>query len=208
MRWPEPAPAWQAPEPDTSYIAVVDRHGNVFSATPSDTSFAAPVIPSLGIIPSTRGSQSWADPDHPSGARAGKRPRLTPNPAIAWKNGEWVMPFGTPGGDVQTQAMLQVLLNVVVFGMDLQAAIEEPRGASYSFPSSFEPHAYHPGRLSLEGRIPRAVGAELAALGHDVDWWPDWTELAGGVCAIVADRRRGIVSGGADPRRPGAAVGW
>lgn len=204
---PAAAPAWRAPDLDTSYVCVVDRWGNTFSATPSDGSYNAPVVPGLGIIPSPRGSQSWADPKHPSAAAAGKRPRLTPNPAIA-VGPEWVMPFGTPGGDVQTQAMLQVFFNIVVFGMEPQDAVEAPRCASYSFPSSFEPHEYHAGLLNLEGRIDRAAGESLAAWGHRVQWWPDWTWLAGSVCTIVADRGRGLLKGAADPRRPAYAIGW
>jgi len=199
---------WNPPELDTSYLCVVDRRGNVFSATPSDGSFSGPVVPGLGICASPRGSQSWADPNHPSGVAPGKRPRLTPNPAMALKPGHFVMPFGTPGGDVQTQAMLQVLLNIVVRGMDPQNAIEAPRFASYSFPSSFEPHAYHPGRLNLESRIDKRTGQALGDLGHKIEWWPDWVWLAGSVCAIVADQKRGLLSGGADPRRPGYVLGW
>ena len=199
---------WNPPELDTSYLCVVDRRGNVFSATPSDGSFSGPVVPGLGICASPRGSQSWADPNHPSGVAPGKRPRLTPNPAMALKPGHFVMPFGTPGGDVQTQAMLQVVLNIVVRGMDPQNAIEAPRFASYSFPSSFEPHAYHPGRLNLESRIDKRTGEALGDLGHKIEWWPDWVWLAGSVCAIVADQKRGLLSGGADPRRPGYVLGW
>ena len=156
-----PERAWAAPELDTSYVCVVDRDGNVFSATPSDGSYNAPVVPGLGIIPSSRGSQNWADPDHPSGVAPGKRPRLTPSPAIAMQPGKMAMPFGTPGGDVQTQAMLQVFLNINLFGMEPQEAVEAPRVASYSFPSSFEPHAYHPGRLNLESRIDKPTGEAL-----------------------------------------------
>ena len=117
------------------------------------------------------------------------------------------MPFGTPGGDVQTQAMLQVFLNVHLFGMEAQDAVEAPRAASYSFPSSFEPHDYHPGRLNLEGRIDRGTGEALARLGHRIAWWPDWTWLAGAVCTIIADRETGVLKGGADPRRPSYALG-
>jgi gamma-glutamyltranspeptidase/glutathione hydrolase len=117
------------------------------------------------------------------------------------------MPFGTPGGDVQTQAMLQVFLNIRLFGMEVQEAVEAPRVASYSYPSSFEPHAYHPGLLNLEGRIERSTGAALGRLGHQVEWWPDWTWLAGAVCTIVADQESGVLKGGADPRRPSYAVG-
>ncbi len=199
--------SWKAPELDTSYVCAIDRHGNIFSATPSDGSYNAPVVPGLGIIPSPRGSQNWADPSHPSGVAPGKRPRLTPNPAIAIQPGKMAMPFGTPGGDVQTQAMLQAFLNVHLFGMEAQEAVEAPRVASYSFPSSFEPHAYHPGRLNLEGRIDRPTGEALAGLGHKVAWWPEWTWLAGAVCTIIADKESGVLKGGADPRRPGYALG-
>ncbi len=199
--------AFMAPELDTSHVCVVDRHGNVFAATPSDGSYNAPVIPELGIIPSPRGSQNWGDPDHPSGVAPGKRPRLTPSPAIAIEPGKMMMPFGTPGGDVQTQAMLQVFLNIHLFGMEVQEAVEAPRVASYSYPSSFEPHAYHPGLLNLERRIDKATGDALGHLGHKVEWWPDWTWLAGAVCTVVADRESGVLKGGADPRRPSYACG-
>ena len=69
-------------EADTSYCCVVDRWGNAFSATPSDGSGNVPVVPGLGITPSGRGSQSRPDPRHPAGVAPGKRPRLTPNPAM------------------------------------------------------------------------------------------------------------------------------
>jgi gamma-glutamyltranspeptidase/glutathione hydrolase len=202
-----PEHAFSAPELDTSHVSVVDRHGNVFAATPSDGSYNAPVVPELGIIPSPRGSQSWGDPDHPSGVAPGKRPRLTPSPAIAIQPGKMKMPFGTPGGDVQTQAMLQVFLNIHVFGMEVQEAVEAPRGASYSYPGSFEPHAYHPGLLNLESRIDRSTGEALGRLGHKIGWWSDWTWLAGAVCTVVADEQSGVLKGGADPRRPSYAVG-
>ncbi len=197
-----------SPGLDTSYVCVMDRHGNVFSATPSDTSSDTPVVPGTGLCPSSRGSQSWADPNHASCVAPGKRPRLTPNPALALRNGRPFMAFGTPGGDVQAQAMLQAFLNIVLFGMDPQEAVEAPRFASYSFPDSFEPHAYHPGRLNIEGRISQETGAALAALGHKVHWWPQWVWRAGAVCCIVADPITGVLHGGADPRRQSYAVGW
>jgi gamma-glutamyltranspeptidase/glutathione hydrolase len=202
-----PERAFSAPELDTSHVCCIDKHGNVFAATPSDGSYNAPVIPELGIIPSPRGSQNWGDPDHPSGVAPGKRPRLTPSPAIAIEPGKMKMPFGTPGGDVQTQAMLQVFLNIHLFGMDVQQAVEAPRVASYSYPSSFEPHAYHPGLLNMESRIDKATGEALGRLGHKIAWWPDWTWLAGAVCTVVADEERGVLKGGADPRRPSFALG-
>src|SRR5207302_735702 len=166
----------------------------------------SPVVPGAGLIPSNRGSQSRPGPRHPAGVAPGKRPRLTPNPALAIKGRDQFLPFGTPGGDVQTQAMLQVLLNRFVFGQDVQSAIEAPRFATYSFPSSFAPFDYYPGRLAVEGRIPEAVTAELARRGHEIQRWPDWIWTAGAVCAILADRRRGVLEAGADPRRAAYAI--
>ena len=208
-RWMTPAEPAEAPGPgDTTYTCCIDRHGNAFSATPSDGSNNSPVIPGVGLVCSGRGTQSWSDPTHPCSVAPGKRPRLTPNPALAFKNGKVLMPFGTPGGDVQPQSMLQVFLNVNVFGMDAQAAIEAPRFANYSFPGSFEPHKYFPGRLYLEGRIPAAAGDVLKQLGHKVHWWDDYTWLAGAPCTIVVDQKTGILHGGADPRRPAYVLGW
>jgi gamma-glutamyltranspeptidase/glutathione hydrolase len=191
---------------DTSYLCVTDSHGNVFSATPSDGSYKGPVVEGLGIVPSGRGVQSWAEEGHPSEIAPYRRPRLTPNPAIAIQ-GRKFMPFGTPGGDVQTQAMLQTLLNLVVWEMSPQEAVEAPRFASYSFPSSFEPHGEHPGLLRLEGRMEQETGDELAALGHKVEWWPDMTWLAGSMGLIVDDRDSGFKSAAADPRRIAFAAG-
>jgi gamma-glutamyltranspeptidase/glutathione hydrolase len=193
-------------EADTTYVCAVDRWGNAFSATPSDGSWNSPVVPGLGLIPSNRGSQSRPDPAHPAGVAPGKRPRLTPNPAMVVTREGGVMPLGTPGGDVQIQAMLQVMLNVLHFGMEVQAAIEAPRVASYAFPSSFAPFEYFPGRLAAEARIDAATRADLAARGHAVQDWPDWTWLAGSVEAILTDPKAGMVHAGADPRRPAYAI--
>jgi gamma-glutamyltranspeptidase / glutathione hydrolase len=193
---------------DTSYVCVVDRKGNAFSATPSDSSWDGPVIPGLGFVPSTRGSQSWAVPGHASCVAPGKRPRLTPNPALARRGREWIMPFGGPGGDLQAQAMLQVVLNHTVFGMSMQEAVEAPRFVSHSFPGSFEPHVYYPGRLDLEKPIGEATGEALAARGHRVEWLPELSIATAGVCAISGDLQKGILYGGADPRRVARAIGW
>ncbi|GGK40810.1 gamma-glutamyltransferase family protein [Salinarimonas ramus] len=194
------------PEPDTSYVAVVDRDGNAFSATPSDGSWNVPVVPGTGLVPSSRGSQSRPDPAHPSGAAAGRRPRLTPNPAL-FVRGDDVMPFGTPGGDVQSQAMLQLLLNRYHFGMALQEAIDAPRFATYDFPGSFAPFTHHHGLVKLEPGIPERVGEALAARGHTVSYWRERDWRAGGLCAVETDRDEGLIRGGADPRRPAYAIG-
>lgn len=196
------------PSLDTSFVCVVDREGNCFAATPSDDCLHGPIIPGTGLVPSCRGMQSWTDPEHPSCLAPGKRPRLTPSPALAIRKGRWYMPFGTPGADVQPQAMLQVLLNIFLFNMPPQEAIEQPRFATHSFPGSGDPHEYLPGRVTLERRFSDQTGAELEGLGHEVKWWRDWEWKAGAVCAVVADRETGMLEGGADVRRPGGVRGW
>ncbi|HEV8633902.1 MAG TPA: gamma-glutamyltransferase family protein [Chloroflexota bacterium] len=204
---PRAQPAAAVP-PDTSYVCVVDRHGDVFSATPSDGFTEVPVAPGLGFVVSPRGTQSWLDPDHPACVAPGKRPRLTPAPFILFRDGRPVMPFGTPGADVQPQAMLQFVLNVVEFGMDPQAAAEAPRLATYSMPITADPHPCRPNLLRLEERAGASAFDGLAALGHDVQPWPDWHPAAGSVCAIWIDHGRGTLTAGADPRRVAYALGW
>ena len=194
-------------EDDTSYTCAADRWGNVFSATPSDWFTATPVIPGLGFIISLRGTSIWLDPDHPSGLQPGKRPRLTPNPAMAFKDGKPFMAFGCPGGDIQCQGMAQVFLNVVEFGMDPQQAIEAPRVAGYNFPNSFWPHVYDPGRLLVERRIDEGVIEELRRRGHAVEVMNDWGPLASEPCAITINQETGVLMAGADPRNDSYAIG-
>ena len=192
---------------DTSYVCVVDRWGNVFSATPSDSFAWVPLVPGLGLAVSGRGSQTWLEEGHPSRLEPWKRPRLTPNPAIAFKDGKPWMPFGTPGGDMQCQAMVQTFLNVVEFGMGPQRAIEAPRVSTWSFPNSFWPHGYRRGVVALDGRISQEVARGLDERGHRVEGWDDWSPVAGCMCAITIDRQRGVLTAGADIRREASAVG-
>jgi gamma-glutamyltranspeptidase/glutathione hydrolase len=203
---PPPSPDANPTESGTSYVCVVDRWGNTFSATPSDASNTAPVIPGLGIVPSLRGLQSRPDPAHPAGVAPGKRPRLTPNPAIAVRDDGSVMPFGCPGGDMQIQAMLQVLLNVEHFGFDIQQAINAPRFSTWSYPNSFAPFEYLPDRVMIEDRFGPDTLDELARRGHDVHRWPAFTRDAAAVEAIVHNTRTGFYEAGADPRQPADAI--
>lgn len=192
---------------DTSYVCVTDAAGNAFSATPSDPAHTMNMVPGLGFGVSARGSQAWADPAHPSSARGGKRPRLTPNPALAVGSAGELMPFGSPGGDVQTQAMLQGFLNRVVFGMAPQEAVEAARFASYDFPSSWEPHGREPGVLRVEESLAAQVGADLQARGHVVEVWPEAAWQAGSLSLIEHDRANGQMVGGSDMRRAAHAIG-
>lgn len=196
-----------ATKPETSFLCVADRHGNVFAATPSDPTISGPVVPGTGITVSMWGSRGYTSPDHPARVGPGRRPRMSANPAIA-VSGDAVMPFGSPGSEVLGQAMVQVFLNQVVFGMDAQLACEAPRFASYSWPESQGPHSYRPGHLCIEEDVGRATGDALAAMGHHVEWWPERKYLAGSVCTIWSDLKSGVKWAGADPRRTAYAVGW
>lgn len=194
---------------DTSYVCAVDSDGNIFSASPSDTSHDTVVIPGTGLCPSSRGSQSRAVPGHPASIEPGKRPRATPNPLMVLRDGEPYLAFGTPGGDVQPQANLQALLNVVVFGMDIQKAVESPRFCSASFPSSFEPHGYRPGVLQIESGFDAVLGKELTQLGHQIEWLSEQNWTTGGVCMVcIGDPASGTIGAAADSRRAGYALGW
>ncbi|MBU80365.1 MAG: gamma-glutamyltransferase family protein [Dehalococcoidia bacterium] len=201
-----PQPLAAGTEGDTSYACVVDGAGNMFSATPSDTIAFAPVIKGLGFAPSGRGTQSWLDPRHPSALAPGKRPRLTPNALLAFKNGRPWMPFGTPGGDAQVQTTLQFFLNQAVFEMTPQQAAEAPRFQSKSFPDSFWPHAYYPGRLDLEGRIDDDAAEELSRRGHLVNRLDDWARITGDVCGITRDPDGGTVTAASDLRADAYAM--
>lgn len=196
------------PPADTSIVCVIDGQGNALCSTPSDTSWDTPVVPGTGFTVSSRGAQSWAVRGHPSCVAPGKRPRLTPNPCFVLSPGRWIMPFGTPGGDTQIQANLQVLLNHLVFGMALQDAVEAPRLVTHSHPDTFSPHTAHPGLLTLEGRIGETTCDRLAARGHRVERLDDWTHWTGGVCAVRQDLATGELEAAADPRRWSRAMGW
>ncbi|RBM06274.1 gamma-glutamyltransferase family protein [Streptomyces sp. PT12] len=193
-------------EGGTSYVCVIDRWGNAFSATPSDGASTSPVIPGTGIVPSLRGLQSRPDPAHPAGVAPGKRPRLTPSPAIAVRDDGSVLSFGCPGGDMQVQAMLQVFLNAFHFGMEVQEAVNAPRFSTWSFPNSFAPFDYLAAHVFVEDRFDPAVLAELARRGHDVRRWPAFTRDAAAVEAIYLDARTGFLASAADPRQPAQAV--
>jgi gamma-glutamyltranspeptidase/glutathione hydrolase len=192
--------------PDTIYCCVVDGEGNCYSATLSDNASDTVVISDFGGTISSRGAQSRLEPGHPAEVKPGKRPRLTPSPAIALRDGELYMGFGTPGGDVQMQAMLQVFLNVTEFGMPLQQAIEEPRFGTFIFPNSFSPFAI--GRFNIESRFPKSTVAALEKLGHPVELWSDVSPAAGAVCAVMRDPATGWLHAGADPRREAYAIAW
>jgi len=190
---------------DTTHLDVIDRWGNMVSATPSGAWIqSSPVVEGLGFPLGTRGQMFYLDEDHPEKLEPGKRPSttLTPSIALARETGLPHIAFGTPGGDCQDQWTLQFFLNVVHFGMSLQEAIDAPTHHSRDFANSFYPHDAHPGEMSVEARIPEEVVRELEARGHKVTVDGAWSH--GGVLACAIDPMTGIMSGAASPR-PGQA---
>jgi gamma-glutamyltranspeptidase/glutathione hydrolase len=197
---------------DTTYVAAADAAGNLFSSMPSDTIDGGPVIPGLGFMISPRGVQSRIDPDHPAVLAPGKRPRLTPAPAIATNptTGEGLA-FGCPGGDMIVQAMCQSLVDMLVWGLTPQQAVEAPRVATFSHPGSFYPHPTFPRRLAVESRVPVDVRADLEGRGHVIHDWPDYEFDAGGVqiagSRVLSVGGTPVLVAAADPRRCSYAAG-
>jgi gamma-glutamyltranspeptidase/glutathione hydrolase len=183
---------------DTTCVNVVDRHGNVFSATPSGGWLPSVIAGDTGIPFGTRLQTLLLTPGHPNQLAPGKRPRVTLSPTIVLKNGQPFLALSTPGGDNQDQALLQVMLNIIEFGMSPQEAVEAPRFQTEHFYSSFAFHEFVPGKLNLEGRIPKPTADKLAALGHRVTMTGDWSNSS---APTVIQTANGALHGGADPRR-------
>jgi gamma-glutamyltranspeptidase/glutathione hydrolase len=184
---------------DTTHVDAVDADGLMLSATPSGGWIpSSPVVPSLGFPLGTRGQQFNLKAGHPNCLAPGKRPRATLTPSLATRDGRPHMVFGTPGGDAQDQWTLQFFLAAERFGMDLQAAIDAPTFHSEHVPDSFYPHAYAPGGLLVEGRVPADVIAELRRRGHAVTVTDGW--LNGQVSAVRIDPDTGVIEGAASPR--------
>ncbi|MEH6632871.1 MAG: gamma-glutamyltransferase family protein [Halopseudomonas aestusnigri] len=161
---------------DTCHLDIIDRWGNMVSATPSGGWLqSSPIIPGLGFCLSNRAQMFWLDKNSPACIAPGKRPRTTLTPSLALKDGIPYMAFGTPGGDQQDQWSLHFFLRHVHFGLNLQEAIDAPGFQTAHFPSSFYPRECDPGNLALEGRFPQETIEELRRRGHKIVVEPDWS---------------------------------
>ena len=180
---------------DTVYFTVVDKDRNVVSFINSifHAFGSGVVVPETGLLMQNRGALFSLDPGHPNRVEGRKRPYHTIIPAMAFKGGKPWLSFGVMGGDLQPQGHVQVLLNMIEFGMNVQEAGEAPR-ASHSTA----------GGVGLEPGIPPAVGAQLERMGHAVDK----AGPMGGYQAIEIDWDRGVLFGGTDPRKDGTVAAW
>ena len=192
---------------DTTCVNVVDKEGNMFSATPSGAWLPAVVAGDTGVLMGQRLQSSLTDPNSPNVVAPGKRPRITLTPTIVLKGGEPFMVLSTPGGDNQDQALLQVLLNIVEFGMNPQEAVEAPRFDTQHYVSSFDDHEFLPGSLNVESRVSLKTIQELSDRGHKVKVQGEWGTLSAPT-VIMYDPKTGVAAAGADPRRSRYAVAW
>ncbi|MGI9092935.1 MAG: gamma-glutamyltransferase family protein [Mycobacteriales bacterium] len=184
---------------DTCHIDVVDRYGNMVSATPSGGWLqSSPAIPGLGFPLGTRGQMFWLEPDLPNSLAPGKRPRTTLSPTMLLRDGQPVIACGTPGGDQQDQWQLCFLLAHVLHALNLQEAIEAPAWHSIAFPSSFYPRESTPGGLVVESRIGEEVIDDLRRRGHVVTVSDPWS--LGRLSAVSRDPATGVLRAAADPR--------
>ncbi|MCW2867532.1 MAG: gamma-glutamyltransferase, partial [Marmoricola sp.] len=192
---------------DTCHVDVVDRWGNMVSATPSGGWLqSSPTIPDLGFCLGSRLQMSWLDEGLPASLTPGARPRTTLSPTLVLRDGEPVLACGTPGGDQQDQWQTLFLLRHLVGGLPLQEAIDAPMFHTTSFPGSFVPRTMEPGVVVVEDRLDPAVLDALRTRGHDVVLQGPWT--LGRMCAVARDPATGLLSAAANPRgMAGYAVG-
>jgi gamma-glutamyltranspeptidase/glutathione hydrolase len=191
---------------DTCHIDVIDKHGNMLSATPSGGWLqSSPAVPGLGFPLGTRGQMFWLKPGLPNSLEPGKRPRTTLSPSFALRDGKAWMAFGTPGGEQQDQWSLIMFLRMVHHGMNIQEAVDAPSFHTEHWPSSFWPRVARPGKVVLEGRYSDDVLSELRSRGHDASKGDDWSEGRLSGARLETD---GQMFAGANPRgMQGYAVG-
>ncbi|WP_125774432.1 gamma-glutamyltransferase family protein [Antribacter gilvus] len=184
---------------DTCHLDVVDRWGNMISATPSGGWLqSSPTVPGLGFCLGTRLQMTWLDPRSPSRLEPGRRPRTTLTPTLVLRDGQPVLACGSPGGDQQDQWQLTFLLRVIVGGYTPQQAIDAPSLHTTSSPGSFWPRTWTPGGAAVEDRLGADVVAGLERRGHVVTRAGDWS--LGRLCAVTRDPATGLLGAAANPR--------
>ncbi len=182
---------------DTTCVDAIDKDGMVFSATPSGAWLPSVIAGDTGIPLTERAQQFLLVPEAPNELAGGKRPRVTLSPTIVTQDGKPYMALSTPGGDNQEQSLIQLMLDVIEFGMNAQAATEAPRFQTRHLISSFDNHAWNRGDLLLDERIPVATIAELSSRGHRVGTRSRWA--SGAAPVMVRVLHDGVIEAGADP---------
>ncbi len=195
-------------EADTIYLTVADGQGNCVSLIQSNFhGFGSQHVPgTLGFALQNRGALFALDPDHANRLEPHKRPFHTIIPGFVTKDGRPWLSFGVMGGDMQPQGHVQVLCNMIDWGMDVQEAGDAPRFRHYgsSEPTGIPSEAG--GAVYVETGIAPDVVDALREKGHRIDY--GGIGGFGGYQAIRIDLDRGVLIGGSDPRKDGAASGY
>jgi gamma-glutamyltranspeptidase/glutathione hydrolase len=197
-----------APLEDTSSLSVVDGEGNVFSMTESDGQMVNPLVPGWGFGLGRRGEQLNLDPELANVMAPRKRPRNTNSPILVTKDGKPFLALSTPGGDEQLQAILQIFLSVVVWGLSPEQAVDQPRFGSYNFPGTGHEVNEHPAVLKLEGRFPEETSEALRKKGHAIEPWELWDWHTGAITLTYRDPDTGLLIAAGDVRRETSALGY
>jgi gamma-glutamyltranspeptidase/glutathione hydrolase len=197
---------------DTTHMAIIDKDGNIFDATPSGGWVpGAVILGETGIGMSVRGEQFWLDKTRANQLRPRARPRYTLTPSLVFKGDVPMMAIGTPGGDNQDQTILQALLSTIDFWEqwypNLHAAFERPRVQTGHFFGSFWPHSASFNELGVEAAVPDAVFEELKRRCHDVRRLRPFG-MSGCATAVMIDPVTGNRFAAADPRRDCYAVAY
>jgi len=185
---------------DTVYITAVDQWGNAVSWIQSNfAGFGSGLLDTeTGILLHNRAALFTLEEGHPNRIEPGKRPYHTLSPMMALHaDGRFAFTLGTPGGDSQPQSLLQIVHNLLVFGMTPQQAIEAPRFRSFGGT-----------RVAIEDRVALDILHELAARGHDLQLIEGWTATFGGAQMIVLDPSTGVLTAAADPRREAYSLAY
>ncbi|MBY0504086.1 MAG: gamma-glutamyltransferase [Bryobacteraceae bacterium] len=191
---------------DTTCINAMDASGIMFVATPSGAWLPSVIAGDTGIPLTQRAQSFFLIEGHPNELAPGKRPRVTLSPTLVTREGKAFLGLSTPGGDNQDQALLQLLLDVVDQGMNVQQAIESPRLQTRHLVSSFDNHAMNPGDLILDDRLPQKTIIELRQRGHKVSTRSKWTYDAAPV--MIRLTPNGVIEAGADPYAYRTARAW
>lgn len=183
---------------DTVHLDVIDRWGNMVTATPSGGWLqSSPVVPGLGMPLNSRAQMFWLDEGLPGSLAPGRRPRTTLSPSMASHNGRPALAFGTPGGDQQDQWQLIYFLRLVHQQLNLQQAIDAPLFHTGHFQSSFYPRAVDPAHLMIEPGVGQPTIEALRRRGHRVEVAEAWT--VGRLTAAMRDAG-GVLHAAATPR--------
>jgi gamma-glutamyltranspeptidase/glutathione hydrolase len=184
---------------DTVYLTAVDQWGNAVSWIQSLYSgFGSGLFePETGVMLHNRGALFVLTAGHPNQIAPGKRPYHTLSPLMALRDGRFAFTLGTPGGDGQTQTLIKVINDFLLFGLTPQEAVESPRFRTGQGLS-----------LSIEDRIPAGVRDQLQTLGHQLRVIQGWTATFGGAQMIYWDPRSRTLVAAADPRREAYALAY